>query len=127
MRSYNITEQAHLPGLRRAVHAAAEAHHPLKRLEQLMARGKFIKGTHFDQAFQCALAHRAKINPLAEIPDILKRRGLACGEDDLHRTLPHILDRSQPIADHTRTIRLFLYDEIVAAEIDVRRQYLDVH
>ncbi len=81
-----------------------------------------VEGAALDQAFDRAFVDRARVDPLAEVPDRGDRRLLAGAEDRLDRRVADVLDRVEPEPD-----RVLADDEAVVGRVDVRRQDVDPH
>ncbi len=77
----------------------------IQREEHGTAGAKLIEGAHLDQAFQRALTHLAQVHPAGKIIDIGEWMVSARFQDRIHRSMPDILDRTQPEADGILAVR----------------------
>ena len=86
-----------------------------------------IQRADFYQAFERAFAHLAQINALGKVVYIPERSALAGRNDQIHRVLTHILNRSQPKANGSLAVGTILNFEVVCAGIDIGGQHFNAH
>jgi len=120
-------EKIQLTHLDRFHVACGDADHLVDRAQQRLTRAEGVHRAHLDEAFQRTFAHLAQVHPQDKIVQIRKSLVPASLDDRVNRSLPHVFDRSKPKADARFAVCALFDRKVIAAVVNVRRQYFDAH